>query len=134
MSNYQIQQGTGGVLALTFGSDIGNSRTLKNITAQISDNTNAYLADAGGGGKFYVVPRQNFGGTPVSAVTTVTVTTSAEDATLGGALTPVVLTVDIDPAPAPPPHASTLVLQVGATTTLTTQPADPGSTSISVTS
>lgn len=117
------------------GKDVTQTiRSITNITATISDTTDAFLVDAGGGGLVYICPRQNGpGGTPVTSAVTVTVTINANDPVTGDALPSVSDTVTLDPAPPLPPHAVTLGIQVEGTLTLSTWPTDPGTLTVSVT-
>jgi hypothetical protein len=132
-SDYAVPMSANYALKLQFGSNIGNSTTLTAITVTVSDTTNAYVADAGANGTCYLCPRENFGGTPLSALQTLTLQVNAKD-TSGNSLPVLTLTVDLDPAAPPPPVATSIVLQSGGVVALTSTPTDPGTATVSVTS
>jgi hypothetical protein len=140
MSNFQIadQPGLCQLVSLAGTDDTGTDRGLKNVIVTLADSTNAYIADAGpnGGGypQFYIVPRQNVpGGTPLASPVTVSVSITANDPVLGGALTPLLLTADLLVQAPPPPHTTNLGVQ-GSTAPVTpsTIPPDPGVTTITL--
>lgn len=136
MSNLLIPFGSNlvGVITLVGKDDTETVRGLSNVTVSIADATNAYIVDAAlGNNTFYVVPRQNVGGTPLTSSVTLTLTANGKDPVLGGTLPPIAIGVDLGVEPPLPPHSTQIEVQVQNTQTLATVPADPGTTTISLT-
>jgi hypothetical protein len=136
MPNLQIPFGSKLVGQISFAGqdDTSTTRGLTNTTVTISDSTNAYIADAGlGNNTVFIVPRQNVGGTPLTAPVTVTLTVNGKDPVLGGSLPPIAVGCDLGVEPPPPAHSTHIVVQVQNTVVLATVPPDPGTTTISLT-
>ena len=136
MANLQIGFGPNivGAYALVGKDATSTIRGLTGVTVTLSDSTNAYIADAANGqNTFYVVPRQNVGGTPLAAAVTVTCIINGKDPTLGGALPPLAIGTDLGVEPPPPPHTTFIAVQTANPVTLATVPADPGTLTISLT-
>jgi len=137
MSDFAIadQPGLCLIVALKGIDSTGTSRGLENVCVTISDTTNAYIADAGpntgGYPQFYVVPRQNVpGGTALSSTVTVSLTVTANDPVLGGALPPLSLTCDLLVGAPPPAHSTVLAIQSSNYLVPTPLPTDPGTATI----
>jgi len=136
MANFPIGFGANlvGKISLQGKDDSETIRGLTNVSVTLADATAAYIADAASGNnEFYIVPRQNVGGTPLAAVTTVTVTITGNDPVLGGALPPIAFSADLQLEPPPPPHSTHIEIGASNTVTLATVPPDPGTTTISLT-
>ena len=136
MANLQIGFGPNivGAVALVGKDDTATIRGLTGVTVTLADSTNAYIADAKNGqNTFYIIPRQNAGGAPLTALTTVTVTITGKDPTLGGSLPPIALGFDLGLEPPPPPHTTVMSVQTANPVTLATVPADPGTLTINLT-
>ena len=136
MANFPIPFGINlvGKFAYAGKDDTETIRGLTGVTVTLADGTNAYIADAAtGNNEFFVVPRQNAGGTPLTVGVTITLTISGKDPVTGAALPSMALDIDLQVEPAPPPHSTHITQQEATTLTVTPVPADRGTLTISLT-